>query len=285
MTTSTTTAPWTTTSPPRPACSTPQRAGSGWSTSTIPGVTASGEPPVSRWSAVRRVEAHPRSSCSVGTVAFRWRGRTVALAAGAAGSTWTMPWWPPRLPRPSRWSDDAIVAGPGRGVRGARPDGGRRRDEIAVRRWWSTSPTRRPGSKWSLTSARARRTPGRVICVFGCGGRPRPGQAPGDGRGGDRLADVVVLTSDNPRERGPAGHHRRGPGGHAPARADAGRGARPPVAIEPLVERGRTRRRGADRRQGPRDDPDVRRPHRALRRPARPGWRLGTAVGGREASP
>ena len=41
--------------------------------------------------------------------------------------------------------------------------------------------------------------------------RPRPGQAPADGRGGGRLADRVVADRRQPPLRGPAAHHRRDP--------------------------------------------------------------------------
>ncbi len=58
------------------------------------------------------------------------------------------------------------------------------------------------GLKNLLESAR-RVTTGRVIAVFGCGGDRDRGKRPQMGRLGGELADVVILTNDNPRTEEP----------------------------------------------------------------------------------
>ncbi len=47
-------------------------------------------------------------------------------------------------------------------------------------------------------------TQGRLICVFGCGGDRDPGKRPMMGKIAHDMADVVIVTDDNPRSENPA---------------------------------------------------------------------------------
>ncbi|MBV8463827.1 MAG: UDP-N-acetylmuramoyl-L-alanyl-D-glutamate--2,6-diaminopimelate ligase [Acidimicrobiales bacterium] len=134
-----------------------------------------------------------------GRTTFTWRGRRVttrltgafnvenALLAATVASRLGV-------------SDEQVVAGLAR----AEPVSGRMEvvemEPFTVVVDYAHTPD---GLASALGAARQLTRGGRVICMFGCGGDRDPGKRPDMGAVAERLADVVVLTSDNPRSEDP----------------------------------------------------------------------------------
>ncbi len=150
---------------------------------------------------VRRSDAG-QVTLSVGSSRFEWRGRPVTLPLSGAFNV-----------------DNALVAGAVATSLGVGPDDvvegladlapvpGRMERvapgaPFAVLVDYAHTPA---GLQVALDSARTLAGPGRVLCLFGCGGDRDRGKRPEMGAVASRQADVVVLTSDNPRSEDPMG--------------------------------------------------------------------------------
>ena len=112
---------------------------------------------------------------------------------------------------------------------------------------------------------------GRVVSVFGCGGDRDRGKRPQMGRISAALADVTIVTSDNPRSEEPAaivdeiltGIDDRRRGGRCdrrPQRGDRARRSRSPAPGDVVVIAGKGHEQGqefAGGRKVPFDDAQV----------------------------
>jgi UDP-N-acetylmuramoyl-L-alanyl-D-glutamate--2,6-diaminopimelate ligase len=154
----------------------------------------------------------------MGRTSVRWRGRRVTLAltgrfnvdnalvAAAVATTLGV-------------SEDQVAGGLG----AAGPVPGRMEvvgGPVSVLVDYAHTPA---GLEAALTAARGLAS-GRLICLFGCGGDRDPGKRPEMGEVSSRLADVVVLTSDNPRSEDPEA---------IIAEIRSGLGGRAEVVVEP----------------------------------------------------
>jgi UDP-N-acetylmuramoyl-L-alanyl-D-glutamate--2,6-diaminopimelate ligase len=149
---------------------------------------------------------HVRSSeasgieIAVGSTSFRWRGRVVtlpltgrfnvanALVAATVATVLGV-------------DEDGVVEGLG----AVTPVPGRMevvaaKDPFSVIVDYAHTPA---GLEVALRAARDLAGPARVLCVFGCGGDRDQGKRPQMGEVASLLADIVVVTSDNPRSEDP----------------------------------------------------------------------------------
>ncbi len=72
-----------------------------------------------------------------------------------------------------------------------------------VSRWWWWTYAHTPDALEKVLQALREHTHSKLVCVFGCGGDRDRGKRPQMGRIAEQLADIVILTNDNPRHEDP----------------------------------------------------------------------------------
>ena len=148
---------------------------------------------------VRRSEATDLVA-SVGRTSFRWRGRAVRLPL-TGGFNVENALMAATVATVLGVDEDTVAVG----LAAAGPVPGRMEvvaegPPVSVIVDYAHTPA---GLEAALTAVRGLPGPARVVCLFGCGGDRDQGKRPQMGEVSSRLADVVVLTSDNPRSEDP----------------------------------------------------------------------------------